>query len=171
MIATAGSPAKRDALAALGVRHVFDSRSLDFADGVLAATGGRGVDVVLNSLAGEFIGRSFDVLATGGRFLEIGRRDVWAPEHVAGVRPDADYHIVFLGDLSLGDPPSIQRMLARAGRPHRRRRAAAAAAAQLRRRRRRRRLPLHGPGPAHRQDRRPPARADARPRSTPTART
>ena len=134
VIATAGSAAKRAALAALGVDHVFDSRSLDFADGVLDATGGRGVDVVLNSLAGDFIGRSFDVLADGGRFLEFGRRDVWTSEHVARLRPDIDYHVVFLGDLSLGDPPSIQRMLRELVARVRRRRAAAVAAARLRRR-------------------------------------
>ncbi len=38
--ATAGSDRKRDLLRSLGVRHVFDSRSLDFAEGVMAATGG-----------------------------------------------------------------------------------------------------------------------------------
>ena len=110
--ATAGSPEKRAVLEALGVQHVFDSRSLDFADGVLAATGGRGVDVVLNSLAGEFIGRSVEVLAPAGRFLEIGRRDVWTAEHMAAERPDVDYHVVFLGDLSSGQPAAIQAMFA-----------------------------------------------------------
>ncbi|MGZ4806479.1 MAG: SDR family NAD(P)-dependent oxidoreductase, partial [Ilumatobacteraceae bacterium] len=109
--ATVGSAEKRAALTSLGVRHVFDSRSLSFADDVLAATGGRGVDVVLNSLSGDFIARSLDVLAVGGRFLEIGRRDVWSPERVAAARPDAEYHIVFLGDLTVGDPAAIRRML------------------------------------------------------------
>lgn len=111
VFATAGSPEKRATLAALGVGHVFDSRSLDFADDVLAATGGEGVHVVLNSLAGDFIQRSVDVLVPGGRFLEIGRRDVWSAERMAAERPDVDYHIVFLGDLSVGDPPAIRAML------------------------------------------------------------
>ena len=53
VFATAGSPAKRALLRTLGVAHVFDSRSAGFADEVLAATGGRGVDVVLNSLVGR----------------------------------------------------------------------------------------------------------------------
>lgn len=111
VFATAGSDAKRATLADLGVEHVFDSRSLDFADGVLAATDGAGVDLVLNSLADEFIQRSVDVVATDGRFLEIGRRDVWSAERMATERPDIDYHVVFLGDLSVNDPPAIQTML------------------------------------------------------------
>ncbi|MDP1794308.1 MAG: SDR family NAD(P)-dependent oxidoreductase, partial [Acidimicrobiales bacterium] len=110
--ATAGNPEKRAALRALGVEHVYDSRSLDFADELMAITGGEGVHAVLNSLAGEFIQRSVDVLAPGGRFLEIGRRDVWTAEHMAAERPDVEYHIVFLGDLSVGDPPAIQAMFA-----------------------------------------------------------
>ena len=55
VFATAGSPQKRDYLKSLGIQHVFDSRSLEFASEVMALTHGRGVDVVLNSLAGDFI--------------------------------------------------------------------------------------------------------------------
>ncbi len=108
--ATAGSPEKRATLAALGVQHVYDSRTLDFADELMAATDGAGVHVVLNSLADDFIQRSVDVLAPGGRFLEIGRRAVWTHERMAADRPDVEYHIVFLGDLSIGDPPAIRAM-------------------------------------------------------------
>lgn len=110
VLATAGTPEKRRRLTELGVAHTFDSRSLDFADGVLTATGGRGVDVVLNSLSDDFIARSFDVLVDGGRFLEIGRRAIWSEERAANERPDVAYSIVFLGDLSLGDPASIAAM-------------------------------------------------------------
>ncbi len=109
--ATAGNPEKRAVLQALGVAHVFDSRSLDFADGVMAASAGLGVDVVLNSLSGDFIPRSLDVLAQGGRFLEIGKRDIWTPAQVAERRPDVDYSIVYLGDLSAGEPAAVQAML------------------------------------------------------------
>ncbi len=154
--ATAGSPQKRAVLEALGVEHVFDSRSLDFADGVLAATGGQGVHVVLNSLAGDFIRRSVDVLAPGGRFLEIGRRDVWTPEQMASERPDVDYHIVFLGDVSSNDPAAIQAMFAELLPRVRGRRPPAAAAHGLRGTRRGRRLPFHGPSAPRRQDRGPP---------------
>ncbi|MFF5443393.1 SDR family NAD(P)-dependent oxidoreductase [Streptomyces achromogenes] len=78
VIATAGSEPKRDYLRSLGVEHVLNSRSLDFADQVRDITGGRGVDVVLNSLAGEAITRSLELLRPGGRFLELGKRDIYA---------------------------------------------------------------------------------------------
>ena len=61
----------------LGVEHVMDSRSLDFADEIHARTGGRGVDVVLNSLGGDFIPASLRVVSRGGRFVEIGKRGIW----------------------------------------------------------------------------------------------
>jgi acyl transferase domain-containing protein/NADPH:quinone reductase-like Zn-dependent oxidoreductase/acyl carrier protein len=73
---TAGSPEKRDLLLSLGVTRVWSSRTLEFVAGIRAATGGRGVDVVLNSLSGEAMERSFDVLAPLGRFVEIGKRDI-----------------------------------------------------------------------------------------------
>lgn len=78
VFATAGSPAKRQLLASLGVPHVFDSRSLDFADRVREATNGQGVDVVLNSIAGEALAKSLDVLRPLGRFLELGKVDFYA---------------------------------------------------------------------------------------------
>jgi 1-acyl-sn-glycerol-3-phosphate acyltransferase len=78
VLATAGSDEKRALLGELGVEHVFDSRSLDFADGVLAATGGDGVDVVLNSLSGPAIAAGLRCLAKYGRFVEIGKRDIYA---------------------------------------------------------------------------------------------
>ncbi|MGW0364600.1 SDR family NAD(P)-dependent oxidoreductase [Streptomyces sp. NPDC002990] len=76
VIATAGSPAKRDLLTLLGADHVLDSRTLAFADQVMELTGGQGVDVVLNSLAGEAIARNLDILRPGGRCIELGKRDI-----------------------------------------------------------------------------------------------
>jgi acyl transferase domain-containing protein/acyl carrier protein len=76
IFATAGSPEKREFLHSLGIRHVMDSRSLAFAGQVRELTDDRGVDVVLNSLAGDFIPASLSTLAPGGRFLEIGKVDV-----------------------------------------------------------------------------------------------
>jgi acyl transferase domain-containing protein/NADPH:quinone reductase-like Zn-dependent oxidoreductase len=75
-IFSTASEAKRDYVRDLGVDEVYDSRSLDFADDVLAATEQRGVDVVLNSLAGEFQRKSLEVLAPYGRFVEIGKADL-----------------------------------------------------------------------------------------------
>ncbi|CAL9607941.1 L-threonine 3-dehydrogenase [Streptomyces sp. enrichment culture] len=78
VVATAGTPAKRDLLRMLGVRHVLNSRDLRFAEDVRALTDGRGVDVVLNSLAGEAIARGLECLSPGGRFVELGKRDLYA---------------------------------------------------------------------------------------------
>src|SRR6185295_8308677 len=103
VIATAGSPAKHEFLASLGVRTILDSRSLSFADGVRAATGGEGVDIVLNSLAGEFIETSLGVLRKGGRFLELGKRGILTPEEAANHRPDVRYHAFDLGALAMAD--------------------------------------------------------------------
>ncbi|UGY93248.1 type I polyketide synthase [Streptomyces gobiensis] len=77
VIATAGSDLKRALLDGLGVDHVLDSRTLDFAVQVKELTEGQGVDVVLNSLAGEAIARGLGLLRTGGRFLELGKRDMY----------------------------------------------------------------------------------------------
>jgi len=77
VFATAGSEEKRAYLRGLGVEHVMDSRSLDFAGQILDATDGQGVDLVLNSLTGEAIHKGLSVLAPYGRFLEIGKRDIY----------------------------------------------------------------------------------------------
>ncbi|MEU6114346.1 zinc-binding dehydrogenase [Streptomyces sp. NPDC047117] len=78
VLATAGSETKRVYLRTLGVAHVMDSRTLDFADQVRDLTEGRGVDVVLNSLTGPAQSASLDLLAHRGRFIELGKRDIYA---------------------------------------------------------------------------------------------
>jgi acyl transferase domain-containing protein/acyl carrier protein len=83
IIATAGSEHKREYLRSLGVRDVFDSRDLSWADDVAAATNGRGVDVVLNSLAGAAIPLGLDALAEDGRFIEIGKKDIYGGRAVS----------------------------------------------------------------------------------------
>ena len=77
IFATAGTDDKRAMLAGLGVKHVMDSRSLAFRDQILERTRGAGVDVVLNSLSGDFIAAGLAVLAPYGRFVEIGKRDIY----------------------------------------------------------------------------------------------
>ncbi|WP_262965783.1 type I polyketide synthase [Methylobacter psychrophilus] len=84
--ATAGSDEKRDFLQLLGVEHIFDSRSLAFADEIMAQTDGKGIDVILNSLAGEAINRNFQILKPFGRFLELGKRDFYENTKI-GLRP------------------------------------------------------------------------------------
>ena len=106
VFATAGTPEKRAMLRMLGVRHVSDSRGLDFADEVLAATHGEGVDVVLNTLAGEGLEKSLSVLARRGRYVELSRRDL-----VEGTRLDlrllargVSLFVVDVVDLGLSAP-------------------------------------------------------------------
>jgi acyl transferase domain-containing protein/NADPH-dependent curcumin reductase CurA len=97
VFATAGSEEKRRYLASLGVRHVMDSRSLDFSARILEITRGEGVDAVLNSLAGEFIAASFAVVRKGGHFLEIGKTGIWTEEQVARLGRGIHYSVIFLG--------------------------------------------------------------------------
>jgi NADPH:quinone reductase-like Zn-dependent oxidoreductase len=111
IFATAGSPEKRAFLKALGVQHVLDSRSLAFADEILALTGGEGVDLVLNSLSGDFIAKSVAVLADNGRFLEIGKRDIWSAEEVAALKPNAGYLVIDLMAEGLQKPQLIGAIL------------------------------------------------------------
>ena len=86
IFATAGSPEKRDLLRKLGVQHVLDSRSLSFVDEIKRITKNEGIDVVLNSLSGEFIPASLGLLRDHGRFIEIGKRDYYENRHL-GLRP------------------------------------------------------------------------------------
>lgn len=76
--ATVSTPEKRQLLAEnYGVQedHIFSSRDLSFAQGIIRMTKGKGVDVVLNSLAGEALRRTWDCVAPFGRFIEIGNKD------------------------------------------------------------------------------------------------
>ncbi|MGD9853730.1 MAG: SDR family NAD(P)-dependent oxidoreductase [Planctomycetaceae bacterium] len=98
VFATAGSSEKREYLRSIGVPHVMDSRSLAFADAIRELTGGRGVDVVLNSLGGEVISRSLALLAPFGRFVELGKRDIERNE-VLGLKPFQDNLSFFAADL------------------------------------------------------------------------
>ncbi|MBL8164704.1 MAG: SDR family NAD(P)-dependent oxidoreductase, partial [Anaerolineae bacterium] len=94
VFATAGSEAKRAFLHGLGVEHVMDSRSLAFADQIMQITEGRGVDLVLNSLAGDFIPASLGVLADGARFLEIGKSGLLTEQEAAALGRGIQYHII-----------------------------------------------------------------------------
>src|SRR5271156_4173568 len=79
------SRGKWDTLRAMGFDddHISDSRSLEFEDKFRALTGGRGVDVVLDSLAGDFVDASLRLVAPGGVFLEMGKTDIRDPGVIA----------------------------------------------------------------------------------------
>ncbi len=76
VFATAGSSEKRALLKEMGISHVMDSRSLDFADEIMDKTDGKGMDIVLNTLSGPAMRASLAVLAPHGRFIEIGKTDL-----------------------------------------------------------------------------------------------
>jgi acyl transferase domain-containing protein/NADPH:quinone reductase-like Zn-dependent oxidoreductase/acyl carrier protein/SAM-dependent methyltransferase len=114
IFATAGSEEKRDFLRLAGVRHVFDSRSLDFADEIMARTGEEGVDVVLNSLSGEALARSLSVLRPFGRFLELGKRDFYENTRI-GLRPfreNLSYFGIDADQLLIERPETAQQVFA-----------------------------------------------------------
>ncbi|MCC7360974.1 MAG: SDR family NAD(P)-dependent oxidoreductase, partial [Anaerolineales bacterium] len=113
VFATAGSEAKRDLLGQLGVAHVADSRSLGFAEAFRAATGGQGVDVVLNSLAGPALEHSLALLAPYGRFLEIGKKDIYQNTALglAPFRRNLSYAAIDLARLIVERPEYVRRLL------------------------------------------------------------
>ena len=103
---------KRAMLRKLGVEHVYDSRSTDFADQILADTEGAGVDVVINSLTNEgFVEATVRATARNGRFVEIAKRDIWTSEQMAEARPDIRYEILALDVLMVQDPERIRGLL------------------------------------------------------------
>jgi len=104
------SPGKWSTLRDMGFDddHIGDSRTLDFEGKFLAVTEGRGVDVVLDSLAGEFVDASLRLLARGGRFIEMGKTDIRDAEAVAAQYPGVRYQAF---DLSEAEPQRMQAML------------------------------------------------------------
>ncbi|MBC7923388.1 MAG: SDR family NAD(P)-dependent oxidoreductase [Ferruginibacter sp.] len=106
VLATAGNEEKRRYLRSLGIQHVFDSRSLGFADEVAAATGGQGVDLVLNSLTGKGVTQSIKCLAPFGKFIEIGKADIYGDARLALRRfgNNLSYHAVDLDRLMQQKP-------------------------------------------------------------------
>lgn len=101
--ATAGSERKREFLRNIGVPHVYDSRSLDFATEISRQTGGRGVDLVLNSLTGPALQQGLRLLSENGRFIEVGKRELLSPAQVRAAHPTATYHAFDLTDVMLND--------------------------------------------------------------------
>jgi NADPH:quinone reductase-like Zn-dependent oxidoreductase/surfactin synthase thioesterase subunit len=113
VIATAGTKEKRDYVRNLGVEHVFDSRSLDFYNDVTEVTGGRGVDIVLNSLTGRFITQSLKCLAPFGRFVELGKFDIYRNNKLGLQRlgENISYFVVDIDRLAVQKPELHQQVL------------------------------------------------------------
>jgi acyl transferase domain-containing protein/thioesterase domain-containing protein/acyl carrier protein len=113
IFATAGNDEKRSYLRKLGIRHVMDSRSTAFAEVIRRVTKGAGVDLVLNSLAGDAIEKGISSLAPGGRFLEIGKRDIYANTAI-GLRPfrnNLSLFVIDMGQVMATQPTTVQSLL------------------------------------------------------------
>jgi acyl transferase domain-containing protein/D-arabinose 1-dehydrogenase-like Zn-dependent alcohol dehydrogenase/acyl carrier protein len=104
-------PDKWSVLGGLGVddAHISSSRSLEFKEKFLGLTDGAGVDVVLDSLAGEFVDASLELLPRGGRFVEMGKTDIRDPDEVAARYEGVRYRAF---DLMEAGHERIQEMLA-----------------------------------------------------------
>jgi NADPH:quinone reductase-like Zn-dependent oxidoreductase/acyl carrier protein len=93
--ATASRP-KWALVESLGIpaHRIADSRSLDFEEQLRSAADGTGFDVVVGSLAGDFVDASLRLLRTGGRYVELGKTDVREAEAVRARYPGVAYHVV-----------------------------------------------------------------------------
>ncbi len=109
IVATA-SPAKWDFLRSIGISHIFNSRTLEFTDEIHKFIPD-GVDVILNSLNGDFIPKNLEILAAQGRFVEIGKVGIWDAEQVQQVRSDVDYLPFDLLEISQQHPALIANLL------------------------------------------------------------
>ncbi|MEU5422045.1 SDR family NAD(P)-dependent oxidoreductase [Streptomyces sp. NPDC020667] len=109
------SPSKHAVLEEMGIDadHRASSRDAGFDEVIRQATGGRGVDVVLNSLTGEFIEASLRLLGDGGRFLEMGKTDLRDPGEVADQHPGVTYQVYDL--VTDAGPDRIREMFAEMG--------------------------------------------------------
>ena len=113
VIATAGSEVKRSFLRLVGADHVLNSRDVAFANTVREITEGHGVEVVLNSLSGEAMERSLEVLAPFGRFLELGKRDVYLNRriHLRPLRQNISYFAIDIDQLPIRRPDLARDLL------------------------------------------------------------
>ena len=97
----------------MGIEHVYDSRNTDFAEQIRRDTDGYGVDIVLNSLTGAAQRAGLELLAIGGRFVEIGKRDVYGNTRIGlfPFRRNLTFHYVDLALMSLSHPGRVGELL------------------------------------------------------------
>jgi acyl transferase domain-containing protein/acyl carrier protein len=105
------SPEKWEAVRSLGVAQVFNSRTAEFAAQIRALTQGEGVEIVVNSLAGELLTASVALLKPQGRFIELGKQPEWNADRFAALQPQAHYFPVDLVELCQQQPDLIQSLL------------------------------------------------------------
>jgi polyketide synthase 5 len=113
IFATAGSKERRELLRNMGIDHVYDSRSIEFAEQIRRDTAGYGVDIVLNSATGAAQRAGLELLALGGRFVEIGKRDIYGDTRLGlfPFRRNLAFYAVDLGLLSISHPEKVRNLL------------------------------------------------------------
>lgn len=104
------SPGKWEYLRSLGIKHIMNSRTIDFSGELMELTEGKGVDIVLNSLNGEFIPASIEVCKEGGTFVEIGKIGILSMDEMSKRRPDISYYPFDLGELGIESPVMIKEL-------------------------------------------------------------
>ena len=97
----------------MGIEHVYDSRSIEFADQIRRDTDGYGVDIVLNSLTGAAQRAGLELLAFGGRFVEIGKRDIYGDTRLGlfPFRRNLSFYAVDLALMSFSHPDRLRDLL------------------------------------------------------------
>jgi len=113
IFATAGSEERRQLLRDWGIEHVYDSRSTAFADEIRRDTDGYGVDIVLNSVTGAAQRAGLELLAFGGRFVEIGKRDIYGDTRVGlfPFRRNLAFYALDLALMSVTHPNKVGELL------------------------------------------------------------
>ena len=113
IFATAGSEQRRQLLRDMGIEHVYDSRSAEFAEGIRRDTDGYGVDIVLNSVTGAAQRAGVELLAFGGRFVEIGKRDIYGDTRLGlfPFRRNLTFYALDLALLSFSHPHRLRDLL------------------------------------------------------------
>ncbi|MHC9292779.1 sulfolipid-1 biosynthesis phthioceranic/hydroxyphthioceranic acid synthase [Mycobacterium sp. LTG2003] len=111
--ATAGSDQRRQLLRDWGIEHVYDSRSVSFAEDIRRDTDGYGVDIVLNSVVGPLQRAGIELLAFNGRFVEIGKRDIYGDTRVGlfPFRRNLTFYAVDLALMSVTHPGIMRALL------------------------------------------------------------
>jgi polyketide synthase 5 len=113
IFATAGSEQRRQLLRDWGIKHVYDSRSTLFADEIREDTDGYGVDIVLNSVTGAAQRAGLETLAFGGRFVEIGKRDIYGDTRLglSPFRRNLSFYAVDLALMTVTHPDKVRGLL------------------------------------------------------------
>ena len=97
----------------MGIEHVYDSRSIEFAEQIRRDTDGYGVDIVLNSVTGAAQRAGLELLSFGGRFVEIGKRDIYADTRLGlfPFRRNLTFYDVDLALMSQSHPQRVGDLL------------------------------------------------------------